>query len=284
MSRRRIRIFLASRIARLLACATLALVAFVATPSAGRAPVSRFDALPRAAERLAQPIWVPHCGMRIVEWRSTSALRAETTPSDRALAVIDDTCRDAFEHYADFLRAKKLPRLRALPDVLPAISLLPGNTLLDGKSPRALNDLPTRFEAVAPGCCYWGLYVDSLNHLFLRNDPLTKDDRGELVPNPRFVRTLTHEISHILSSRLGVWDVIGYDRQHDEDLAEDFVAYMGMRFPAESSAEDLAFHRGHVPRSTPDEATAVASGMAARGSKTAMVPPPSASANTSPQR
>lgn len=284
MSRRRIRIFLASRIARLLACATLALVAFVATPSAGRAPVTRFDALPRASERLAQPIWLPHCGMRIVEWRSTAALRTETTPSDRALAVIDETCRDAFERYGDFLRSRKLPRLRALPDVLPAISLLPGNTLLDGKSARALNDLPTRFEAVAPGCCYWGLYVDSLNHLFLRNDPLTKDDRGELVPNPRFVRTLTHEISHILSSRLGVWDVVGYDRQHDEDLAEDFVAYMGMRFPAESSAEDLAFHRGHVPRPSPDEATAVAAGAATRGSKTALVPPPSASANTSPQR
>ena len=47
--------------------------------------------------------------------------------------------------------------------------------LLDGKSLRALNDLPSRFEAVAPGCCYWGLYVDSLNHLFLRNDPLIKD-------------------------------------------------------------------------------------------------------------
>jgi hypothetical protein len=286
MSRRRIRTLLASRIARWLACATLALVAFVATPSAGRAPATRFDALPRASERLAQPIWVPDCGMRIVEWRSTSALRAETTPSDRALAVIDGTCRDAFAHYADFLRARRLPRLRSLPDVLPAISLLPGNTLLDGKTPRALNDLPTRFEAVAPGCCYWGLYVDSLNHLFLRNDPLTRDERGELVANPRFVRTLTHEISHILSSRLGVWDAIGYDRQQDEDLAEDFVAYMGMHFPAESSAEDLALHRGHAPRSAPGEAAAAvaAAGAATRSSKTAMVPPPSASANTSPQR
>jgi hypothetical protein len=285
MSRRRIRHFLASRIARLLACATLALVAFVATPSDGRSPVTRFDALPKASERLAQPIWLPHCGMRIVEWRSTAALRTETTSSDRALAVIDDTCRQAFERYGDFLRAKKLPRLRALPDVLPAISLLPGNTLLDGKSARALNDLPSRFEAVAPGCCYWGLYVDSLNHLFLRNDPLTKDEGGEMVANPRFVRTLTHEISHVLSSRLGVWDVVGYDRQHDEDLAEEFVAYMGMGFPAESSAEDLAFHRGGVPRSAPPANEAIANaGAAKHAGKAPEVPPPSASANTSPQR
>ena len=55
----------------------------------------------------------------------------------------------------------------------------------------------------------------------------------------------------MLSSRLGVWDVVGYDRQRDEDLAEDFVAYMGMHFPAESSAEDLAFHRGRVPYAPP---------------------------------
>jgi hypothetical protein len=130
---------------------------------------------------------------------------------------------------------------------MPAISLLPGNTLIDGKAPRALNDMPSRFESVAPGCCYWGLYVDSLNHLFLRNDPLLRTAAGDLVANPRFVRTLTHEISHVLSARLGVWDAIGYDRQRDEDLAESFVAYMGMHFPAESSAEDLAYHRGRIP-------------------------------------
>jgi hypothetical protein len=261
----------------LLACATLALVAFVATPSAGRPPVTRFDALPRPEERLAQPIWLPHCGMRIVEWRTTAALRAETEASDQALAVIDETCRDSFERYSEFLRSKRLPRLHAQPDVLPAISLLPGNTLLDGKSTRALNDLPSRFEAVAPGCCYWGLYVDSLNHLFVRNDPLLKDEGGGLVPNPRFVRTLTHEISHVLSSRLGVWDVVGYDRQRDEDLAEEFVAFMGMHFPAESSAEDLAFHRGRTPRVAHGDAVAQTHAQT-------QTPPPSASANTSPQR
>ena len=130
------------------------------------------------------------------------------------------------------------------------------------------------FEAVAPGCCNWGLYVDALNHLFLRNDPLVKDASGALVANPRFVRTLTHEISHVLSSRLGVWDIVGYDRRRDEDLAEAFVAYMGMHFPAESSAEDLAYHRGRIPRAI-SEATPPAKAEPAL---------PTASANTSPQR
>ena len=245
--RRRVRVSLASRAARVFACATLALVALTATSSAGGPSASRFDALPKPAERLAQPIWLPHCQMRIVEWRSTVVLRSETTPSDPALAVLDDTCRDAYERYGSFLQSKHLPRTHATPTSLPAISLLPGNTLIDGKAPRALNDMPSRFESVAPGCCYWGLYVDSLNHLFLRNDPLLRSASGELVANPRFVRTLTHETSHVLSARLGVWDAIGYDRQRDEDLAESFVEYMGMDFPAESSAEDLAYHRGHVP-------------------------------------
>ena len=265
----------------LVGCATLALVVLFATPSAGRPPMAPFDALPRSGERLAEAIALPSCGMRIVEWRSTQALKPETTPSARALAVLDDACKRAFARYGAFLRAKNLPQLRARPNTLPAISMLPGNTLLDGKSGRALNDLPTRFDAVAPGCCYWGLYVDSLNHLFLRNDPLIADEGGKLVDNPRFVRTLTHEISHILSSRLGVWDLVGYDRQRDEELAEDFVAFMGMRFPAESSAEDLALHRVHDSRAP---ALAAEPGP---GAPSPIAPAPlskTPSANTSPQK
>ena len=282
MSRPCLRIVIASRVARrLLGCATVALVAFTAIPSSGRPPaVARLDALPQSNERLAQPIWLPRCKMQVVEWRSTGALGAETKPSSEALAVLNDTCREAFERYGDFLRAKNLPHLHTEPEVLPQISLLPGNTLLDGKAPRALNDLPTRFEAVAPGCCYWGLYVDSLNHLFLRNDPLVVDDSGKLVENPRFVRTLTHEIGHVLSARLGVWDVVGYDRQRDEDLAEEFVAFMGMHFPAESSAEDLAFHRGRPGPRGPLVGTEEARATTGEHEK----PRPNASANTSPQR
>jgi hypothetical protein len=282
MSKPLLRTLFASRFPRFLAVASLALVGLVATPSAGRSPVTRFDALPEAGERLASPVWMPHCGMKIVEWRSTAALHAETNPSDQAYALIDETCRQAFDHYAAFLKYKKLPRLRDQPSYLPAISLLPGNVLLDGKSARALNDLPSRFEAVAPGCCYWGLYVDTLNHLFLRNDPLIKDASGKLQPNPRFVRTLTHEISHVLSSRLGVWDAVGYDRQRDEDLAEEYVAYMGMHFPAESSAEDLAFHRGHTPFAPPGGAPPAAEPGIVAGVKapaTGQEP-----ATTSPQR
>jgi hypothetical protein len=237
---------LTSWLGRRLALAVLAIVAFVATPSSGHSAIGQVDALPHPDERLAQPVWLPHCAMSIVEWRSTPALPQETAPTAQALAVIDDTCRDAFARFGDFLRAKHFPQPRERAKVLPTISVLPGNVLLDGKAARALNDLPTRFEAVAPACCYWGLYVDSVNHLFVRNDPLIKQ-RGALVPNPHFIRTLTHEIAHILSSGLGVWEALGYDRQRDEDLAEAFVAFMGMGFPVESSAEDLAFHREAVP-------------------------------------
>jgi hypothetical protein len=247
MTRRHLRTALTSRIARLLALAVVALVGFVATPSSGRSMVTRFDALPRASERLAASVWLPHCKMSIVEWRSTTAFSDETAQTQQAIDVIDSTCKRTFDRYHAFLREKKLPMLRDQPAEMPAISLLPGNVLLDGKSTRALNDLPSRFEAVAPGCCYWGLYVDALNHLFVRNDPLIRGAKGKLEANPRFVRTMVHEISHILSARLGVWDAVGYDRQRDEDLAEDFVAFMGIHYPPESSADDLAYHRGRLP-------------------------------------
>jgi hypothetical protein len=287
MSRSPLRALIPPRIPRFLAILPLALTAFVATPSSGGPPVSRFDALPQPNEQLGQPVWLPHCAMRVVEWRSTSALRVETAPSEQAYSLLDDTCRDAFGQFSGFLRSKRLPHLRDRPTSLPAISLLPGNVLLDGKSLRALNDLPSRFEAVAPGCCYWGLYVDSLNHLFLRNDPLIKDPDGTLAPNPRFVRTLTHEISHVLSARLGVWDAVGYDRQRDEDLAEEFVAYMGMHFPAESSAEDLDFHRGRVPYAPPGTDTPTVGPAVARAPAVApavAAPANAPNANTSPQR
>jgi hypothetical protein len=285
MSRRPFRNALASRLGRAFGYAGLALGTFLATPSLVHATVGRTDALPRPTERLADPVWLPHCAMNVVEWRPSTALPDETLPGPTAFAVIDGTCRDAFARFGEFLRVERLPQPRERPNLLPEMSLLPGNVLLDGKAGRALNDLPTRFEAVAPACCYWGLYVDSVNHLFIRNDPLIRDEQGKLVPNPRFVRTLTHEISHILSSRLGVWEAVGYDRQRDEDLAERFVAFMGMRFPAESSAEDLAFHRGTAPFAPP-EPTIVAAGGARvpRRSWPARSTSPSVSANTSPQR
>ncbi len=223
--------------------AVLALVALVAHSSSGRSS-TRWDALPRSGERLGQPIHLPHCGMPIVEWRATPSLALETAPSDRALAVVDETCRDAFDRYGAFLRFKGIPQPLEVPVSLPEVSVLPANVALDGKAPRALNDVLSRFDAVAPsGCCYWGLYVDSIHHLFVRNDPLTTDASGALGPNPRFVRTLTHEIGHVLSSALGVWSAVPYDRAMDERLAEEFVAFMGIAAPVESSSEDLALHR-----------------------------------------
>jgi hypothetical protein len=194
--------------------------------------------------------------MHVVEWRSSPALEAETSVGEQALSVIDTTCRDAFARYGDFLRSQGLTQTRVEPTALPTMSLLPGNVLLDGKSLRALNDLASRFDAVAPACCYWGLYVESLNHIFLRNDPLIRAENGALQPNPRFVRTLTHELSHVLSTHLGVWDAASFDRDRDERLADQFVSFMGLQFPVESSSEDLEFHlRRPLPRENSGLAT-----------------------------
>jgi hypothetical protein len=251
MSRADFPFFFGHRLTLFLGLASLAVSALIAAPSLGRSPLTRYDALPLADERLPKPVWLPHCRMHVVEWRSSPALQAETSVGDQALSVIDATCRDAFARYGDFLRSEGLAQPRAEPTALPTMSLLPGNVLLDGKSLRALNDLGSRFEAVAPGCCYWGLYVESLNHIFLRNDPLVRAANGTLQANPRFVRTLTHELSHVLSTHLGVWDATSFDRERDERLAERFVSFMGMQFPVESSSEDLQFHLGSaLPRET----------------------------------
>jgi hypothetical protein len=235
------------------AVAALAFAAAALFPSmhSAASSASPRDALPRPGERLPAPVRLPHCAMPIVEWRPTAALPDETTMSERALAVVDESCRRAFDRYADFLRARGLPHAAPRTDELPSLSLLPANVALDGREPRALNDVNARFEAVAPGCCYWGLYVESIHHLFLRNDPLTRDAAGVLGPNPRFIRTITHEIGHVLSDAYGVWASVPYDRQHDEDLAEDFVAFLGMTFPVESSAEDLAAHRSGAVAARP---------------------------------
>jgi hypothetical protein len=256
MRRSRLRVF-AHEIAKVLGAASLAIIALIATPSSGHPPLTRFDALPLAEERLPHPVWLPHCGMTVVEWRPTPALLAETSVGDAGLSVIDSTCSQAVARYGAFLQARGIRPIRSEPKNLPTISLLPGNVLLDGLSLRALNDLGSRFQAVAPGCCYWGLYVDSINHIFLRNDPLTRGQHGSLEPNPRFVRTLTHELSHVLSLRLGVWDVT-FDRERDELLAEQFVAFMGMQAPVESSSEDLDLHLG-VTRPTGTRAIGIAS-------------------------
>jgi hypothetical protein len=209
--------------------------------ASGRAP-SATDALPRARELLPQPIALRHCG-RIVEWKPTDMFRDETSPSSQALAEIDDACRTAIERYPDFLRHNRLPFSRTAPESMPPISLLPGNILVDGRDARNLNDLPGRFGAVTERCCYWGLYVDAIDHLFVRNDPLLKDSHtGALRANPRFLRTLYHELAHVLNSRLGVLPYI--DRRRDEELAEEFVGFLGITFSTESSSDDLAFHEG----------------------------------------
>jgi hypothetical protein len=238
MSKRRSKLPLVAALIPLVALVVLSL-AYASHADARFRPSAR-DALPRMAERLAHPITLVHCGT-IVEWKPTLAFREETLPSGQALAVIDEACRVATERYPGFLRSKGIAAKRATPDMLPSISLLPANVLLDGRDPRSLNDIDARFGGVVASCCYWGLYVDNLRHLFLRNDPLVRDHRtGQLRKNDRFVRTLQHEIAHVMSARLGAF----IDRRRDEELAEEFVAYLGITFVTESSSDDLAFHEG----------------------------------------
>lgn len=235
---------LAFRLARYVVAFVIVIGCVLAAPSAG-ARGSHDDALPTRAERLPEPLALPHCaGASIVEWKPTSEFAADTTPSPQALEVIDDTCRRALERYPEFLRERGIAALRDKPARMPRVSLLPGNVLVDGLDSRNLNDVSGRFSGVAQRCCYWGLYVETLHHLFVRNDPLVHDLRsGSAQTNPRFVRTLLHELAHVLNAQLGVWEAMGeHDRDLDERLAEEWVGWLGIRFPTESSSDDYALH------------------------------------------
>jgi hypothetical protein len=224
-------------------------LAIVCIAPGAPAGVQSGAALPTAAERLPQAIVLPHCGgARIVEWKATGTLMAETQPNADAIAMIDEVCRRAMSEYPAFLKSRNIVPRRSAPDAMPEFSLLPGNALRDGMRSRNLNDLPGRFGGVVAKCCYWGLYVDGLRHVFMRNDPLVRDAKsGEVHRNPRFLRTLVHELGHILSARMGVWD-LAHDRDRDEALAEEFVDFYGIRAPVDSAEDDLVAH-GDKPKS-----------------------------------
>ena len=250
MSRRRSpRIFLVSRIARLLACTTLALVAFVATPSAGRAPVSRFDALPRPDERLAQPIWLPalrHADRRVAHHRGAArgddADATRRWPPSTTPAATPSSATATSSARRGSRASTRSPRSCPPSRCSRATRCSTGSRRARSTTSRRASRRSRRAAATGASTSTRSTTSSSAT---IRS---SRTPDGLLVANPRFVRTLTHEISHVLSARLGVWDAIGYDRQHDEDLAEEFVSYMGMHFPAESSAEDLAYHRGRIPR------------------------------------
>jgi hypothetical protein len=176
--------------------------------------------------------------LRIVEWRATSTL-AYTAKNAAGVAVIENACKTALARYPAFLRSKGFTFTRDAFSV--DVALMPANTLLGGTDTRNLNDTTGRFLIVQPNCCSWGIYDAPLSFLFLRNDPIY-DRGGAISTNKYFVRTLLHEMAHVLNDK---WHVRGQNFpgniDRDEEVAEEWVSYLGIRYKTESSSEDFGF-------------------------------------------
>lgn len=196
-------------------------------------------ALPRVAERLPQTISMSECsGVRIVEWRGTPQW-SFTNKSDDGIRVIEKACKLAYSRYPSFLIKKNLSFTEE--PFLIDVALMPANTLVDGKFPRNLNDTSGRFKTVQPNCCSWGIYDAPTSFLFLRNDPIYIHDEVTST-NKYFVRTFLHEFAHVMNHK---WHVkernFPNNDVRDEELAEEWVSYLGIQFRTESSSEDYFF-------------------------------------------
>lgn len=198
-------------------------------------------ALPTAAERLAQPISFADCrGLRVIEWRASKEFPFTAHSSDGE-KVIGKACKTAFTKYPDFLRSKGLTFREEAFTI--DMSLIPANTIADGKEPRNMNDVDGRFQIVQPNCCSWGIYDYSLSYLFLRNDPISIVG-GKNEVNKYFVRTFLHEMAHVFNDKWHVKEAYFPNApDKDEALAEEWVSYLGIKFKTESSSEDWSFKK-----------------------------------------
>jgi len=218
-----------------------ATAAGAAAPPIGGLPPPPPVALPLPSERLAQPILLSDCpGLRIVEWRPSKDF-SYTAPSDEGQKVIAKACKTAFARYPEFLRSKNMQFRKEAFSV--SVSMIPANNIGDGKDPRNMNDVDGRMRVTQPNCCSWGIFDAPLSFLFLRNDPINFS-AGKNVPNKYFVRTFLHELAHIFNSKWHVKEVyFPYTMSADEELAEDWIEYLGIKYKTESSSEDWTWKK-----------------------------------------
>jgi hypothetical protein len=199
----------------------------------GTTPVSA----PTLEERLPHPVQLGCTGMRVVEWRPSKALPGTTAFSMQGIQEMNRLCEMAIRRYPEFMRAKGLQFTPAPLDV--DVSLLPANTMTDGKEPRNLNDTAGRFRIVQPTCCSWGIWDTPTHALFLRNDAIYWGNAGP-VANKYFGRTMVHEMMHVLNAFYDARALNGFAEIRDEQLAEQFATFLGFTFETDTSAQDYA--------------------------------------------
>lgn len=193
--------------------------------------------LPLPSELLAKPVKLKACpGFAIVEWKSSKD-KHNTEQNEKTKKVIEDTCSISVKLFDEFIAKENLVK-KNNNKLKITVSLLPWDVLGngtswgdgDGDDYRNLNDVDYRFrdsiKVTGPNggiLDIWGLTERKLDHLFIRNDPLNSNNE----PNKIFIKVLSHEIFHTLSSHYGIFDSLGSNKQHkDEQLALKFDAFV----------------------------------------------------------
>jgi hypothetical protein len=213
--------------------------------SAASAPSS--SAAPLPSERLAAPILICDA-VQVIEWRASRHFASGASPD--AVKALSQLCKKAIENYPAFLAHKRFKHERRPLRI--DVSLLPANILLDGKESRNLNDVPFRFHDSVNNCCYWGLYVDVSNALYLRNDVITMVD-GKASIYSRFARTFFHEMGHVMNHQWRVRELnLAGGQDRDEVLTEEWVTWLGYQFKTESSEDDLTAKQIPIPPTAAD--------------------------------
>lgn len=177
---------------------------------------------PNAEQRLAEPIEIPACHMTIIEWRPGKY--SGVGPSPQGIKRITEICVAAIKAFPNFIKEEQLQAQFDAP-YHASVCILPYNVYEDGMEPGNLNDdfrfktRPKYYNEAGKELSLFG-YVDrEEDYVYVRNDVLT----------PEFRKVLSHEIYHMLSDQLGVYNY--YYSSHtikDEAYARKFTKFMGM--------------------------------------------------------
>lgn len=205
-----------------------------------------YVAEPLANEKLASPISLECDQITVIEWKPSKYFNDISKPSEEGKKALNQLCKKAIDRYPAFLQYRNL-RYQRNPIKL-NVSLLPANIKLDGTAFRNLNDVEHRFRQSVDACCYWGLFVDVTSSLYLRNDPIIIEN-NKITIYKYFARTFLHEMAHVFNKQ---WRVREFNfpgnKEKDEELAEDWVTWLGYTFKTETSDFDLVAKKLNGPR------------------------------------
>ena len=177
---------------------------------------------PNAKQRLPEPIEIPACHLKIIEWRP--GLLSGTGPSPQGIKRLTEICTNAVNMFPKFLKAEGLAAPLNIP-FRATISIMPYSVHEDGMDPGNLNDdfrfktRPKFYNNMGQELSLFGYLDREEDYIYIRNDVFSME----------FRKVFSHELYHMLSDQLGT-----YDSYHnpsylkDEEYAKKFTKFLGL--------------------------------------------------------